>query len=552
VKPKEKELREGMNKCEEVIKELEINSTTTQTQIHQLFNKIRIKLDEKERELLNKLEEMEKYKKKELEIQIEDLKFGIESIIGSCQMIEHSISLSNNSNNKNDNVRLLSMKKLYESRLNYLSTNIWKIEPCHNSFIEFSIDKKEEESIYSNISNIGMIDSNEILAEKCLISRNGNQKIIENEELKFEIISYSKEGNEIKKGGNGMNFAIKIENELKNEKNGNNEKYEWKMMDLNNGKYEVKIKLKEEGKHSIFVKYNGIDINSSPFQIEILSKLKQRNYNEINKSKLKFGSQGIGNGQFNCPNGIATDSKGNLLICDSDNNRIQIFDSDGKFISKFGSKGNQKGQFDNPWGIAINSKGNILVSECDNNRIQIFDSEGKFISTFGSKGNGNGQFSCPEGICVDKNDRIYVCDAHNYSIQIFDSEGRFISKFGSKGNGNGQFNGACGIAINSKGDIVVCDHSNHRIQIFDSKGKYITQFGSVGYGDGKFGFSYGICVDYNDNIFVCDFGNSRIQIFNSNGEYITQFGVNYPINIAIDLNTQNIIVSQDDHRVSIF
>ena len=65
MKPKEKELREGINKCEEIIKQLEINSTTTQLQIHQLFNKIRSKLDEKEKELFSKLEEIEKYKKKE-------------------------------------------------------------------------------------------------------------------------------------------------------------------------------------------------------------------------------------------------------------------------------------------------------------------------------------------------------------------------------------------------------------------------------------------------------------------------------------------------------
>ena len=47
MKPKEKKLKEGINKCEDMIKELEINSTTTQIQINQLFNKIRIKLDEK-------------------------------------------------------------------------------------------------------------------------------------------------------------------------------------------------------------------------------------------------------------------------------------------------------------------------------------------------------------------------------------------------------------------------------------------------------------------------------------------------------------------------
>jgi len=547
VKPKEKGLREGINKCEEVIKELEINSTTTQTQINQLFNKIRIKLDEKEQELLNKLNEIEKYKKKELELQIEELKFGIESITGSCQMIEHSISLSNK--NKND-IQLISMKNLYESRLNYLSTNIWRLEPCHNPFIEFLNFAKEEESIYSSISNLGVLDSNEISIDKCLILRDEKERIYKNQEFKFEIISYSKEGNEMVNGGNGMNFEIKIEGELKSN-NQKNEKYEWKMMDLNNGRYEVKMKLKDEGKYLIFIEYDGINLSSSPFQIQVFLKLKSRNYNEINQPKFTFGSFGNGNGQFNGSFGTTTDSTGNILVCDAGNNRIQIFDSEGKFISKFGSKGNGNGQFDKPWGITINSKGNIIVSEFNNNRIQIFDSNGKFISKFGSKGNENGQFNGPEEVCVDENDNILVCDYDNDRIQIFDSEGNFISKFGSKGNGNGQFNGPCGIAINSKGNIIVSDFSNKRIQIFDSNGKFISKFGSKGNGNGEFNDQHGICVDFNDNIFVCDSNNNRVQIFDSKGSYISQFGKTKPIGIAINFNTQNIVVC-GNNQASIF
>jgi len=541
-------LQEGINKCEEVIKQLEINSTTTQTQIHEFFNKIRIKLEEKEQELLNKLDEMEKYKKKELELQIEELEFGIESIIGSCQMIENSLSLSKK--NKND-LQLISMKNLYDSRLNYLSNNIWRIEPCHNPFIDFISLKNEEESIYSNISNIGMIDSNEISADKSLILRDEKERIYKNQEFKFEIISYSKEGNEMRNGGNGMNFGIKIEGELKS-KNGNNEKYEWKIMDLNNGKYEVKMKLKDEGKYLIFVQFNEIDLPSSPFEIQVSLKLKPRNYKEINRPKLTFGSFGSENGQLNYPYGMTIDSKGNILICDSFNNRIQIFDSNGKFISTFGSEGNGNGQFLFPVGITISSKGNIIVSDYDNHRIQIFDSNGKFISTYGSEGNGNGQLNGPEQICVDLNDNIYVCDYGNNRIQMFDSEGKFISAFGKQGNGNGQFNGPCGIAINSKGNIIVSEYSNHRIQIFNSEGNFILKFGSNGNGNGQFDNPLRISVDFNDNIFVCDSDNNRVQIFNSNGEYISQLEVNAPLYVAIDQNTQEIIVCGNDNRISIF
>jgi len=534
-------LQSGTNKCEEVFKELEFNSTTIQDQINQLFNKLGTILDEKKQELLNQLDDILKSRKKEFELQKDELKFGIESIIGCCQIIENALS----SSTKND-VRLLSMKESYHSRLNYLLTNKWKIEPSHHSFIQFQSFEIEIQSIYSSISNIGAINANDISADKCLISSFERQLIVGNAKLNFEIISYSKDGKRIKNGGSGNNFTIQIEEESKND-NEINEINEWEIIDGNNGKYEVKINLKSTGKYSIFVKYNGMNLPSSPFQIQVFPKT--RNYHEMKEPKFTFGSLGNGNGQFNSPRGV-TDSNGNILVTDTNNHRIQIFDSEGKFISTFGSNGNGNGQFSNPWGIAMNSKGNILVGEYSGNRIQIFNSEGEFLSMFGQGEIKNVQFHDPKGISIDKNDNIYISDASR--IQIFNSEGKFISTFGERGVGNCQFNYPIGITINSKGNIHVCDNNNHRIQIFDSKGNFISTFGSNGNGNSQFDGPWGISVDIDDNIFVCDYGNNRIQVFNSNGAYITQFKVNQPLDITIDPNTQNIIVSRNDSKVSIF
>jgi len=522
-----------------MIQQLEINSTTTQIQINELFNKIRAKLDEKEQELLNKLDEIEKFKKKGLELQKEELKFGIESIIESCQMIEHSISLSNK--NKND-LQLLSMKKLYHSRLDYLSNNIWSIEPCCNPFIEFWKFENEEKSIYSSISNLAILDSTEVSAEKCLILWDEDQLIFKDEEFNYEIISYSKEGNKMKKGGNGKNFGIRIESESKLK----DVEYEWKVMDLNDGKYKMRMNLKDEGKYSIFVQYNGMDIPSLPFQIKVSLKLNKRNYHEINQPKLTFGEEN--------PNsrGVAVDLKGNIFVSDFQKSIIEKFDSNGNFIAEFGSDGNGFGEFRGPRGIAVNSKGEILVCDSCNHRIQIFDSEGNCNSIFGTRGIKNGKFNSPSGICVDKNDNIYVCSGHK--VQKFDSNGKFILAFGSNGNGNGQFNYPFGIAVNSKGEILVCDSNNHRIQIFDSEGKFISILGSEGKGNGQFSYPGGICVDLDDNILVCDGVNRRIQVFMSNGKYLTQikFWIHSPINITIDPTTQNIIGSGGDNKISIF
>ena len=62
----------------------------------------------------------------------------------------------------------------------------------------------------------------------------------------------------------------------------------------------------------------------------------------------KWGSFGTGDGQFNGPVGIATDSSGNVFVDDLNNQRIQKFDNNGNFITKWGSYGYEDGQFSNP------------------------------------------------------------------------------------------------------------------------------------------------------------------------------------------------------------
>ncbi|MBU0569122.1 PEGA domain-containing protein, partial [bacterium] len=86
----------------------------------------------------------------------------------------------------------------------------------------------------------------------------------------------------------------------------------------------------------------------------------------------KWGSYGTGDGQFRYPHGVAVDAGGNLYVADTNNHRIQKFDSSGTFITKWGSYGTGDGQFKYPYGVAVDSSGNLYVADRDNNRIQKF------------------------------------------------------------------------------------------------------------------------------------------------------------------------------------
>ncbi|MFQ5641249.1 MAG: FG-GAP-like repeat-containing protein, partial [bacterium] len=126
-----------------------------------------------------------------------------------------------------------------------------------------------------------------------------------------------------------------------------------------------------------------------------------------------------GDGQFWNPSGVAFDSSGHIIVSDSENHRVQVFDSAGNFLFKFGSHGSGNGQFNRPRGISIDQSGNIMVVDSGNNRIQAFDSSGNFLYEFGSAGSGEGELNNPRDLVVDEPGNILVSDTFNQRIQLF-------------------------------------------------------------------------------------------------------------------------------------
>ena len=196
-----------------------------------------------------------------------------------------------------------------------------------------------------------------------------------------------------------------------------------------------------------------------------------------------IGSLGSADGEFHNPLYIAVDSSDRVIVADTFNHRIQIFNSAGAYQSQFGSAGSGNGQFDNPIGIAIDSANRILVADAGNNRVQVFNSAGEYQSNFGSVGSGNGQFDNPKGIAVKSADRILVGDTLNNRVQIFDSTGNHLQSFGVLGSGDGQFNNPTGVSVDSADRIIVADTLNNRLQIFHGSPPVIDDLDSDGIPD---------------------------------------------------------------------
>jgi NHL repeat/Beta-propeller repeat len=162
-----------------------------------------------------------------------------------------------------------------------------------------------------------------------------------------------------------------------------------------------------------------------------------------------WGSQGTGNGQFEYPRGIATDSSGNVYVTDLIPNtlsyHVQKFTIDGMFITSWGSLGGGSTSLQfNGYGIAIDSANNVYVADTFSNRIQKFTNTGTFITQFGSTGTSDGQFNTPHDVALDSSGNIYVADTGNHRVQVFTPTSGHGGSGGCGGAGGVGGNGGAG------------------------------------------------------------------------------------------------------------
>ena len=178
------------------------------------------------------------------------------------------------------------------------------------------------------------------------------------------------------------------------------------------------------------------------------------------------------------PVGIAIDTTNRFLyVVDTQQDQVIVYDADTlKQLRRIGTGGKNHiltspGDFGAPQGVALDSDGNVYVTDTLNNRVEIFDADGVFISMFGKHGDGPGTFARPKGIAVDSDGHIWVCDAMEDRLQVFNRDGQLLTYIGT-GHGDlpGQFKALVGVAIDKKNRVFTTEQYPGRMQMF----RYVT------------------------------------------------------------------------------
>ena len=134
------------------------------------------------------------------------------------------------------------------------------------------------------------------------------------------------------------------------------------------------------------------------------------------------------------------------------------------FLRQFGRYGNENGQFDRPMYVAIAPEGDIVVTDSGNHRVQIFDADGRHRETFGKRGNDDGEFSCPTGITIDAAGYVIVSDQRG-GIQVFSPDLHFVTKVLPHERSVEKLDCLMGVDCTSDGKIVVADKGCNNVRV---------------------------------------------------------------------------------------
>jgi DNA-binding beta-propeller fold protein YncE len=154
---------------------------------------------------------------------------------------------------------------------------------------------------------------------------------------------------------------------------------------------------------------------------------------------------------FNRPTGVAVTPEGTIYVADGYGNaRVHKFAPDGTLLLSWGEPGYLPGQFRLPHFICVDRQERVWIPDRENSRLQIFDSQGKFLDQWED-------FIRPTDVQIDKNDIVYVTELCQ-RVSILSIDGKVLTRFGNQGGKDmdkALFLAPHVVAIDSHGDIYV-------------------------------------------------------------------------------------------------
>lgn len=270
---------------------------------------------------------------------------------------------------------------------------------------------------------------------------------------------------------------------------------------------------------------------------------------QIKRQKMiyhcKFGEFGILEGQFTEPSGVAVNAQNDIIVADTNNHRIQIFDKEGRFKFQFGEVGKRDGQLLYPNRVAVvKTSGDIIVTErSPTHQIQIYNQYGQFVRKFGAN-----ILQHPRGVCVDNKGRIIVVECKVMRVIIFDQMGNVLNKFGCSKH----LEFPNGVVVNDRQEIFISDNRAHCVKVFDYDGNFLRQIG----GEGITNYPIGVGINAAGEITIADnHNNFNLSVFSQDGQLISALESKVKHAQCFDVSLMDdgsVVLASKDYRLYIY
>ncbi|RZF32843.1 hypothetical protein LSTR_LSTR009394 [Laodelphax striatellus] len=270
---------------------------------------------------------------------------------------------------------------------------------------------------------------------------------------------------------------------------------------------------------------------------------------QIKRQKMiyhcKFGEFGVLEGQFTEPSGVAVNAQNDIIVADTNNHRIQIFDKEGRFKFQFGECGKRDGQLLYPNRVAVvKTSGDIIVTErSPTHQIQIYNQYGQFVRKFGAN-----ILQHPRGVTVDNKGRIVVVECKVMRVIIFDQAGNVLQKFGCSKH----LEFPNGVVVNDKQEIFISDNRAHCVKVFNYEGAFLRQIGS----EGVTNYPIGVGINSAGEILIADnHNNFNLTIFTQDGALVSALESKVKHAQCFDvalMDDGSVVLASKDYRLYIY
>ena len=287
----------------------------------------------------------------------------------------------------------------------------------------------------------------------------------------------------------------------------------------------------------------------------------------------KFGEFGFGSGQFTEPNGLAVAPCGDIIVCDTNNNRLEVFDKNGNYrfeiflhvhqddahhnqfklatkekMLKFSdpdvpNEVREGGCFPNRVAVVPSTAEIVVTERYPNPQVKVFNMTGKFRRKFGSD-----KLQYPRALALDKEENIVVVECKVMRVTIFTLSGTCLQQMSL----TGKLNFPNGVCISKKNEILISDNRDHCIKVFDWQGKLLRSIGEPHVTH----FPIGVELGPDDEVIVADnHNNFNLTYFTIDGKLKRAFESKVKHAQCFDIALtpdNNIVLASKDYRMYIY